>query len=337
MSPISIDPPTSDERAADVSPGQKSAIELRHLRYFLAVYEELHFGRAAARLHMAQPPLSQAIRKLEDALGVKLFDRTSRSVTPTDAGHSLAEGARRVFSSFDLALASARNAGDAALTLRIGCVPELPIQRLLLFLASLQARVHDASAQVTHLASVEQLQHLRAGGLDLAIFHHADEYDDIETEPLFPGEPLMILLPPDHKLVDRPVVRSEDLSDEALVTYPRIVNPTLYDRVLALFDDRGYRFSTIRETDGSNPRDLMLAVASGSGVALVPASVTELSETGGIAIRRPIDPPLTMPDTVIAWPVNPPRLPPPLVDTVRDLARGLRQSTDGDAPRSSRA
>jgi DNA-binding transcriptional LysR family regulator len=310
-----------------VSPGQKAAIELRHLRYFLAVYEELHFGRAAARLHMAQPPLSQAIRKLEEALGVKLFDRTSRSVAPTEAGHSLAEGARKVFASFDLALASARTAGEAALTLRVGCVPELPIQRLLQFLASLQARAPDATAQVTHLASTEQLQHLRAGGLDLAIFHESEEFPDLEMEPLFPGEPLMILLPPDHKLVERPVIRSDDLRNEALVTYPRVVNPVLYDRVLALFDDRGYRFGTIRETEGSNPRDLMLAVASGSGVALVPASVTELSETGGIAVRRPIDPPLAMPDTVVAWPVNPPRLPPPLVETVRDLARGLRQAT----------
>jgi DNA-binding transcriptional LysR family regulator len=309
------------------SPDQKPAIELRHLRYFLAVYEELHFGRAAVRLHMAQPPLSQAIRKLEDALGIKLFDRTSRSVNPTDAGHALAEGARKVFASFDLALASARTAGEATLRLRIGCVPELPIQRLLQFLASLQARARDATAQVTHLASAEQLVHLRAGGLDLAIFHDSEDYPDVEKEPLFPGEPLMILLPPDHRLVDRPVVRSDDLSDEALVTYPRVVNPSLYDRVLALFDDRGYRFNTIRETEGSSPRDLMLAVASGSGVALVPASVTELSETGGIAVRRPIDPPLVMPDTVVAWPMNPPRLPPTLVDTVRDLARGLRQAT----------
>jgi DNA-binding transcriptional LysR family regulator len=307
--------------------GQKASIELRHLRYFLAVYEDLHFGHAAARLHMAQPPLSQAIRKLEEALGVKLFDRTSRSVTPTEAGHSLAEGARRVFASFDLALASARAAGEATLTLRIGCVPELPIQRLLQFLASLQMRTPDATAQVTHLRSTEQLQHLRAGGLDLAIFHDSEDFPDLETEPLFPGEPLMILLPPNHRLVDRAVVRSDDLADDALVTFPRDVNPPLYDRVLALFEDRGYRFSAIRETEGSNPRDLMLAVASGSGVALVPASITELSEIGGIAVRRPIDPPLAMPDTIVAWPVNPPRLPPPLVETVRDLARGLRQET----------
>jgi len=308
----------------------KPAIELRHLRYFLAVYEELHFGRAAARLHMAQPPLSQAIRKLEDALGTRLFERTSRSVKPTDAGHSLADGARKVFASFDLALASARNAGEAALTLQIGCVPDLPIQRLLQFLASLQARAHDATAQVTHLASAEQLRHLRAGGLDLAIFHDSEAYDDVETEPLFPGEPLTILLPPDHRLADRPVVRCDDLSDEPLVTYPRVQDPGLYDRVLALADECGYRFSTIHEAAGSNPRDLMLAVASGSGVALVPASITELTETGGIAVPRPLDPPLTMPDTVVGWPVAPPRLPPPLVEAVRDLAGELRRATAAD-------
>ena len=308
------------------APQQKPAIELRHLRYFLAVYEELHFGRAAARLHMAQPPLSQAIRKLEDALGAKLFERTSRSVTPTDAGHSLAEGARKVFASYDLALASARTAGEATLTLRIGCVPDLPIQRLLQFLASFQQRAHDAAAQVTHLASTDQLRYLRGGDLDLGIFHDSAEYDDVETEPLFPGESLMVLLPPNHKLVDQPVVRAEDLSGEALITYPRTVNPSLYDRVLALFDERGYRFSTIHETGGPNVRDLMLAVAAGSGVALVPASVTEVSETGGIAVRRPVEPPLAMPDTVIAWPRDPPRLPSPLVESVRDLARDLRQA-----------
>jgi DNA-binding transcriptional LysR family regulator len=91
--------------------GAPPKVELRHLRYFLAVYEELHFGRAAERLFMAQPPLSQAIRKLEAELGVRLFDRTSRVVTPTPAGEALANGARNVLASLEAAITEARRAG----------------------------------------------------------------------------------------------------------------------------------------------------------------------------------------------------------------------------------
>jgi DNA-binding MarR family transcriptional regulator len=94
------------------------AIELRHLRYFLAVSEELHFGRAAERLYIAQPPLSQAIRKLERELGVSLLRRTSRVVTQTEAGRVFAEDARNVLASFDRALAEARKAGGVGTNIR---------------------------------------------------------------------------------------------------------------------------------------------------------------------------------------------------------------------------
>src|ERR1700693_6400818 len=97
------------------------AIELRHLRYFVAVSEDLHFRGAAERLHIAQPPLSQAIRKLEDELGVSLLRRTSRVVTLTEAGAVFAEQARSVLAGLDLAVAEARRAGGAGSTLPIGC------------------------------------------------------------------------------------------------------------------------------------------------------------------------------------------------------------------------
>src|SRR3954447_5158313 len=102
------------------------AIDIRHLRYFLAVVEELHFGRAADRLHIAQPPLSQAIRKLETELGVQLFHRTSREVVVTEAGVVFAEEARKILVGFDVAVAEARHAGGANAVLRIGCSPFLP-------------------------------------------------------------------------------------------------------------------------------------------------------------------------------------------------------------------
>jgi len=298
-------------------------IELRHLRYFLAVYGELHFGRAAARLHMTQPPLSHAIGKLEGALGIKLFERTSRSVKPTEAGHALAEGAQQAVATFDQALASARIAGEAALMLRIGCIPDLPIRRLLQFLASLRQRTGDSPPKVMHLPSAEQLRHLRAGDLDLAICHHSEDYDDLETEPLFPGERLTVLLRSDHRLVDRPGVRRSDLTDEPLVMYQRAQEPGLYDRVLALVHENGYRFSTIGEAAGSNPRDLILAVANGSGVALAPASITELSDSHGIAVQRPLEQTLLMPGTIVAWVANRPRIPPPVIEAIRELSREL--------------
>jgi DNA-binding transcriptional LysR family regulator len=302
----------------------RPAIELRHLRYFLAVYEELHFGRAALRLHMAQPPVSQAIRKLEESLGVKLFDRTSRSVSPTEAGHALAAGSRDVFASVDLAVASARTAGHAALTVRIGCVPDLPIQRLLQFLEALQEDVPESAAAVTHLGAGDQLRALRAGGLDLGVFYAGEDVQELETEPLYPGEPLAALMPLDHPLAQRRVISCDDLSGETLVTYPHSANPGLYDRMLSVADQCGYHFGGIHEAAGGTPRDLILAVAGGYGVALVPAE-TELSELEGIAVRRPLDPPLALPETVVAWHADPPRLPPSLVETVRAVARGLQQ------------
>ncbi len=127
-------------------------IELRHLRYFLAVSDELHFRRAAERLHIAQPPLSHAIRRLEAELGVRLFERTSRAVTPTDAGRVFADEARNVLQSVERAIAEARRTGAPDSRWRIGCVPYLSVEMVLSFLAELRTLAPDSRADVAQLS-----------------------------------------------------------------------------------------------------------------------------------------------------------------------------------------
>ena len=297
------------------------------MRYFLAVSEELHFGRAAQRLPIAQPPLSQAIRKLEHELGVSLLRRTSRVVTQTEAGRIFAEEARDVLAAFDRALAEARKAGGVGTKLRIGCALNLAIEQLLRFLTALHETEPALEAHMTHLGAAEQVERLRRGDLDLGIFFYAENYDDLEMSPLFAGEHLAVYLPRDHRLAATEVLGPDDLVDEILVTFPREANPALHDHLLASFGAAGYRFRSVEEAGGLNARDLMVAVAERSGVAFWP-SLGEGGEASTIVVERALDPPLTMPDTVVAWAIAPERLPAALIENIRGLAKTLRWESE---------
>jgi DNA-binding transcriptional LysR family regulator len=300
-------------------------IELRHLRYFLALSEELHFRRAAARLRMTQPPLSQAIQKLEDTIGVVLFERTSRVVTATEAGLVLAEQARKVLASVDVAVAETRRAGGVGSGLRVGFTPHLPIEQLLQFLRVLRRHDRNVRAEVRHAVAVEQLQSLRRGELDIGIMPWAANEEKLEFEPLFPGEPLAAFLPSDHPLASRKVLGPAELAQEALVSFPRELNPSLAASLGAQIERAGYRFRGVHETGGSNARDCVLAVAAGSGVALLPHRLKEVADAGPHLLRRPLEPPLEMPETVLAWRTSPPAELRALLPAVRELARGLRR------------
>jgi DNA-binding transcriptional LysR family regulator len=323
----------ADNTGAGAKPSHKftqnPAIELRHLRYFLAVSELLHFGKAAERLHIAQPPLSQAIRRLEQELGVPLLTRTSRVVKQTDAGRIFAAEARKILAAFDRAVAEVRKEGGVATRLRIGCALNLPIERLLRFLTALHALEPLLEAQVTHLTAPEQTQRLRAGDLDIGIFFHAREYDDIELNPLFPGELVSAIVQPEHPLAAKAVLEPADVRDETLVTPPRTGNPPLYDRLLASFAEAGYHFRGVEEAGGPSVRDLMISVAEGAGVALWPYLGGDV-ELSTIAVARPLNPPLRMPDTVLAWATAPERLPGSLIASLRDLAADVRRASEPD-------
>jgi DNA-binding transcriptional LysR family regulator len=311
-----------------LSPG----IELRHLRYFLAVYDELHFGRAADRLHIAQPPLSQAIRKLETELGTQLLERTSRAVRPTPAGHVFADEARKVLMGLDFAVTEAQRVGCAAPAIRVGCVTYVPSRRLQRFLSEMRERDAALRAEVIHLLSLEQVGRLRTGELDLGVFSHAEDYEGLDWVRLFPGEHLSAYVPKSHELASRPVLTAGDFWSETLLTYPRAVNPALYDGFARLLEDAGYRFARRYETN-PDPRDVLLAVAGGLGLALAPVSFESTSlVVAGEVVSVPLEPPLRYPDTIVAWRDDPPRELARRLGAVRDAASALFQSTSSQQP-----
>ncbi len=320
-----------------IGPSRPAMVDLRQLRYFLAVADELHFGHAAERLHMAQPPLSQAIRKLEANLGVRLLDRDSRSVSLTEPGRVFAEEARRVLADVDFAVGETRRAAvDPTTIVRIGCAPPVPIARLHRFLTGLREILPSVRPLVKHQIALKQVHDLRAGELDLGIFLDAGTHPEIETAPVFAGEPMMALVPTRHRLARTCVVSPEDMAGEPLVMFPRAANAGLHDRILGSLAAAGYRQPTVLAASGPDQRDVALAVADGLGVALVPAT-QEADVERMVLTKRPLNPGVMMPDTLIAWRANPPRQARDVLGSVRALADNLHRATTAERDRSGEA
>jgi DNA-binding transcriptional LysR family regulator len=303
-----------------VAGGTDAAIELRHLRYFLAVLEELHFGRAAERLSMTQPPLSQAIQKLEAELGVALLERTSRTVAPTEAGLLLAEQARKLLRDFDVAVTEVRRAGGAGLALRIGCAPAVPLAHLQQFLLALRGRSATARTLVAHLEWSELEQRLLAGNLDVGLLP-APSPQLLHRVALFRGEPLQVVLPVGHRLLAKPELTRADLHDEVLVLFPRAGRTPLFDGMLELLERAGYLFRDVHEVGGSTQRDLLLAVADGAGVTFSPFPLESVTDAAELVDRRPLEAPLRGPETLMAWSPRPPH-------HLRSALRAARDAAD---------
>ena len=310
-------------------------IELRHLRYFLAVAEDLHYGRAAKRLHMAQPPLSHSIRRLESELGVRLLDRTSRSVSLTAAGRVFAEEARDILSGVEFAIHEARSAAAAEdATIRVGCVPDAPIDHLHRFLTGLRAIAPGAHTVVEHAASHDQVEKLNSGEIDLAIVHDTAATVDIMTAPVFAGQPLVALLPGAHRAAALPAVSPADLAGEPLLAFPGDASATLHAWIRRVAASAGYRLSKVIEGGGADPRNAALAVADGLGIALVPAAGPPAAEP--IVARRPLRPAIVMPDSILAWRRLPPRVLQDALEPVRELAGDLHRTTSESGQEGSR-
>lgn len=300
-------------------------IDLRLLRYFLAVSQERHFGRAAKHLNMTQPPLSRAIRTLEDRLGIKLIDRSHSPIGLTPAGHALAAQARKVLADLDFAVAETRRAAGVSSPLRIGCMVHVPLPIVHRFVSTLEQRGVGA-AELRRMPALEQVDLLRARRLDLGIVPGLTGFEGIETEPLLPGDPMVAFVARDHPLADNEVVAPEDLEQYPQLIYPE--NQALTDGLFERLETAGYRFPlTQAATSVNDAGDVLLSVAGSSAVAMLTDAAVENTGLGSIVASLPLDPPVMGSETLLAWAAGPPRHVAQSLGMIREIAREFRSAS----------
>lgn len=275
-------------------------MELRHLRYFVAVAEELHFGRAAARLHLAQPPLSQQIRGLEEEIGARLFERSSRSVRLTPAGAAFLARAREVLRQTEEASNLARriHAGEAG-ELVVGFMNPVMDAVLCRALAAFRAARPDVALRLRELPTPAQCDELRAGRLDVGFIRLAAGVDlnGLDTR-LVLREPYVLAVPEGHRLTGLPVVPLAEIAAEPLILYPRQAMPALYDAMVSALRACGAEPRIAQEVSGKHAA--LSLVAAGFGLCLVPASARDWARRG--VVLREVEPGLPVVEMAAAWP-----------------------------------
>jgi DNA-binding transcriptional LysR family regulator len=250
-------------------------IELRHLRYFVAVAEELHFGRAAERLHLAQPPLSQQIRKLEELLGYPLFVRTSRSVSLTPSGEALLQRARRTLRNFQRDIDETRSIarGDVG-SLHIGFVGSAMLATLPGIFRSYGKAYPQVRLHLHESFTSMVIEGLENGTLDAGILRDGDSWDGMHVTTIF-TEPFVAVLPSTHHCAKQKTVSVASLRDEPFVYFPRSAGARAYERPLTLCEEHGFRPKIVQEA--SHWLTIMRLVASGLGVSIAPACVRRIA------------------------------------------------------------
>ena len=292
---------------------KETLIDLRAWRQFVAVAEELHFGRAAQRLHMTQPPVTQAIAQLEKTLGIVLFDRTRRRVALTPAGEALLPDVRDMLERAQALPARARAAAAGEVgRVRLAFVSTIGFERLPVWVREFRALCPEVALELVEATGDVQLEALARGEIDAGLMLHSPGFAPPGLERLpVADEPLVLAMPASHPLAREDRLTLADVLAEPLVLFPRRIVPSLHDAILGLYHAAGR--SPVVSQEAIQMQTIVNLVWGGLGVAWVPESVTQFRRAGVVyraadafapAGRRQKAAPLPRCETSLVWPAS---------------------------------
>lgn len=271
---------------------------IRHLWLFLAVAEERHFGRAAHRLGMTQPPLTEQIKVLEHALKVRLFDRTSKGAQLTPAGQAILPAVRRFAEQLEhLELAVREAAAGQSGLLTVGAITSAMLDELPALIERLKISHPGLTVSVREIDSADALPALESGELDVALVRlDRQESGHIRVQPL-KQDRLAVALPVTHPLANQADIALEALADEPFVLFPRHLNPAYLDTLMACCHRAGFAPRVLHEA--RTVASQVAFVGCGQGVALVPITLARSAPAN--VVIRPLQGEVNVVTTALAW------------------------------------
>lgn len=275
-------------------------MELRHLRYFITVAEELNFSKAALKLYTAQPSLSQQIKDLEEDVGVKLLNRTKRKVELTEEGAVFLEQARLTLAQADKAVAMARQVSQAKQQmLRIGFVPVAEMKIFPYILPNLRVQNPDLKIELLSLNNNEQMRLLKKGDLDLTFTRHNFNSDEIESQFVI-REPLIFLLPKDHPLAKYERIPVKALNGIDFIIPSAEQSLTLNQAILDFAKANGIELNIVQKAD--NILFNINSIGMGLGCTILPGYIAPLTMDN--TVIRPLDVELPYLDLYVSYHKN---------------------------------
>ena len=272
-------------------------MDLRHLRCFVAVAEELHFGRAAERLHLSQPPVSLAIKELEGELGVTLFERTSRRIALTRVGEEMLQDARAALASSEALKRRARDTAEGQVgALTVGFISLAAYAFLPPSLRRFTEDYPRVKVALQEGMTDRILEDLQEGRLDLGFGFLTPEQPEALARQTVLREPLVVALPAHHRLASRKSIDITELAEEHFLGFERYYGPLMFDAIVATCMRHGF---SPRLFPARQMHTIVSLVAGGIGVALVPASVMALRREG--VVYRPMLGEKTFVETCAFW------------------------------------